>query len=207
MIRINLLGQTRPKERRETTLPLDATFRLGMLVVALLLAFGVLFGTYESQAKQLDQTRDRIHSLEAERARLQQVKSEVARFEAQKQVLQQRINVIETLQKGRTGGQEMLAAVANTVARSEGVWLTSLIKAGGTLTMDGEASSVNSVANFLTQMKRTGYFDKIEIKETRENDLVKSVPTFSFSVTADIATAQSVPASTTPPGAAPRGRS
>lgn|ERR1700683_2301342 len=207
MIRINLLGQARPKERRETTLPLDATFRLGMLIVALLLSFGVLFGTYESQSKQLDSTRDKIHSLEAERARLQQVKSEVQRFETQKQVLQQRINVIETLQKGRTGGQEMLAAVANTVARSEGVWLTSLSKTGTSLTMDGEASSVNSVANFLTQMKRTGYFDKIEIKETKENDLVKTVPTFSFSVTADIASAQSVPASTTPPGAAPRGRS
>jgi type IV pilus assembly protein PilN len=207
MIRINLLGQTRPKERRETTLPLDATFRLGMLVAALVLAFGVLFVTYESQAKQLQQTNDKIQSLQAERARLQQIKSEVTRFEAQKQVLQNRINVIETLQKGRTGGQEMLQAVANTVARSEGVWLTSLSKTGGTLSMDGEASSVNSVANFLTQMKRTGYFDKIEIKETKENDLVKSVPTFSFSVTADIATTESVPASTTPPGAAPRGRS
>jgi type IV pilus assembly protein PilN len=207
MIRINLLGQTRPKERRETTLPLDATFRLGMLVAALVLAFGVLFVTYESQAKQLQQTNDKIQSLQAERARLQQVKSEVQRFETQKTVLQNRINVIETLQKGRTGGQEMLQAVANTVARSEGVWLTSLSKTGGTLSMDGEASSVNSVANFLTQMKRTGYFDKIEIKETKENDLVKTVPTFSFSVTADIATTESVPASTTPPGAAPRGRS
>lgn len=207
MIRINLLGQTRPKERRETTLPLDATFRLGMLVAALVLAFGVLFVTYESQAKQLQQTNDKIQSLQAERARLQQVKSEVTRFEAQKTVLQNRINVIEALQKGRTGGQEMLQAVANTVARSEGVWLTTLSKTGGTLSMDGEASSVNSVANFLTQMKRTGYFDKIEIKETKENDLVKTVPTFSFSVTADIATAESVPASTTPPGAAPRGRS
>ena len=68
---------------------------------------------------------------------------------------------------------------------------------------------MNAVANFISQMKRSGYFDKIEIKEAKENDLEKSVQTFAFSMTAEIATPQTTPAATPPAPAtpAPRGRS
>ncbi len=209
MIRINLLGQTRPRAAKQSV-PVEATLRVGMLIAAIVLAFVFLFVTYESQKKDLDATNDQIHRLEAERARLEQVKQQVQQFEAEKSVLQQRINVIELLQKGRAGGQELLQNVANTVAHTDGLWLTDMTKAGNTLTLDGEASSVNAVANFLTQMKRSGYFDKVEIKEAKENDLVKSVTTFSFSMTAEIASSQSVQAASAPAApAAPaaRGRS
>jgi Tfp pilus assembly protein PilN len=209
MIRINLLGQARPRAAKQSV-PVEATLRIGMLIAALVVAFVFLFVTYASQKKDLDATNDQIHRLEAERARLEQVKQQVTQFEAEKAVLQQRINVIELLQKGRTGGQDLLQNVANTVAHTDGLWLTDMTKAGNTITFDGEASSVNAVANFLTQMKRSGYFDKVEIKEAKENDIVKSVTTFAFSMTAEIASSQTVQGASAPaaPAApAPRGRS
>lgn len=208
MIRINLLGQVRPKAAKKAV-PLDATIRVLMVTAAIVVACVVLFVMYLSQSKQLDATNDEIHRLQAERARLQTVKAKVQEFESETAVLQQRINVIEALQKGRTGGQELLQSVANTVERSEGVWLTSLARSGNTLTVEGEANSVNAVANFLTQLKRSGYFDKIEIKEAKEDDIVKSVTTFSFSVSAEITPPAGAPPATTTAPAAPaaRGRS
>jgi Tfp pilus assembly protein PilN len=212
MIRINLLGQARPKAAKQAV-PVEATVRVLMLIGALAAAAIVLFVIYVGQNKELTQTKQKISELQAEKARLQQIRLQVQQFESEKQILQQRINVIEELQKGRTGGQELLTAVAGTVARTEGVWLTSLSKAGNTLTFEGEASSVNAVANFITQMKRSGYFDKIEIKEAKENDLEKSVQTFAFTMSAEIASAQTAPAAATPPAAAgtaapaPKGRS
>jgi type IV pilus assembly protein PilN len=207
MIRINLLGQARPKAAKQAV-PVEATVRVLMLIGALAAAFIVLFVVYVGQNKELTATKQKISDLQAEKARLQQVKAQVTAFESEKLVLQTRINVIEELQKGRTGGQELLTAVASTVARTDGVWLTSLSKTGNTLTLDGEASSVNAVANFITQMKRSGYFDKIEIKEAKENDLEKSVQTFAFTMSAEIA-ASAPPAGATPPAAAPaaKGRS
>jgi type IV pilus assembly protein PilN len=207
MIRINLLGQARPKAAKQAV-PVEATVRVLMLIGALAAAFMVLFVVYVGQNKELTTTKQKISDLQAEKARLQQVKAQVTAFESEKLVLQTRINVIEELQKGRTGGQELLTAVASTVARTDGVWLTSLSKTGNTLTLDGEASSVNAVANFITQMKRSGYFDKIEIKEAKENDLEKSVQTFAFTMSAEIA-APAAPAGATPPAAAPaaKGRS
>jgi Tfp pilus assembly protein PilN len=125
----------------------------------------------------------------------------VDRFESQKAVLQQRINVIETLQKNRTGGQELLQMVANTVVRVDSLWLTSLERKGDNLDIKGQAGSINAVANFITQLKRSGYFSNVEIKEAQETDLVKSAQTFGFSMTAAVANIQAEP----PPGqAAPR---
>ncbi len=90
-------------------------------------------------------------------------------FERQKAVLQQRINVIEQLQRNRTGGQELLDALANTVTRTDTLWLTSLDRKGDGLTIVGTAGSINAVANFITQLKHSGYFDQVEIKESTQD--------------------------------------
>ena len=186
MIRINLLGQARPKAAK-TTVPLEATVQIIFLLVAIGLAVVVLGITYYQQKRQLDETNKRIAALRAEKASLQQIKAEVDRFESEKTVLQQRIDVIETLQRNRSGGQDMLQMVANTVVRVDSLWLTSLDRKGDSLDMEGEAGSINAVANFITELKRSGYFDKVEIKSAKENDLVQSAQTYGFTMTVAIA--------------------
>jgi type IV pilus assembly protein PilN len=214
MIRINLLGQARPRAAKKTV-PLEATVQLLFLAVALGLAVVILSVTYLQQKKQLDTVNKRISDLRAEKATLQQIKADVDRFESQKAELQHRIDVIETLQKNRTGGQELLQMVANTVVRVDSLWLTSLERKGDSLEIQGQAGSINAVANFITQLKRSGYFGKVEIKEARETDIVKSAQTFGFSMTADVVhtptpsgSAQAQPIGTAPPAQpAAKGRS
>jgi Tfp pilus assembly protein PilN len=201
MIRINLLGQARPKATK-TTVPLEATIQIIFLLVALGLAAVVLGITYYQQKRELDATNAKIASLRAEKATLQTIKADVDRFESQKAVLQQRINVIETLQKNRSGGQELLQMVANTVVRVDSLWLTSLERKGDNLDIKGQAGSINAVANFITQLKRSGYFNNVEIKEAQETDLVKSAQTFGFSMTAAIANSSAPPADDAKPRAA-----
>jgi type IV pilus assembly protein PilN len=185
MIRINLLGQARPKAAKKSV-PLEATMQIIFLLVALGVAAVVLGVTYYQQKSELDKTNTRIASLQAEKASLQQIKADVDRFESQKAVLQQRIDVIETLQRNRTGGQDLLAMVANTVVHVDALWLTNLTRSGDSINLEGEAGSINAVANFITQLKRSGYFDNVEIKQATENDIVPSVETFNFAMTASI---------------------
>jgi Tfp pilus assembly protein PilN len=213
MIRINLLGQARPKAAK-TAVPLEATVQVVFLLVAVVVAGAVLGITYYQQKSELDKTNAKISSLRAEKASLQQVKQEVDRFESQKAVLQQRIDVIETLQRNRTGAQDLLQMVANTVGRVDSVWLTSLSKSGQAIDVSGEAASINAVANFITQLKRSGYFDNVEIKSAVENDILPSVETYGFSMSAAINDTSHVPATKPQPAAttqpappAPKGRS
>ena len=200
MIRINLLGQARPKAAKQAV-PLEATVQILFLAVAIALAAVVLGVTYFQQKKQLDDTNKRISALRAEKASLQQIKQDVDRFESQKSLLQQRIDVIETLQKNRTGAQELLEMVANSVVRVDSLWLTSFKRTGDSLEIEGEAASIDAVANFITEMKRSGYFDNVEIKSAKENDLVPSVTTYGFSMTAGVASQAAGEAKTQPAGA------
>lgn len=186
MIRINLLGQARPKATRQAV-PLESTLQVVLGLAAVAVACVVLSVVYFSQKQQLDDTNRRIQQLQAEKASLQQIKQDVDRFESQKSVLQQRIDVIETLQKNRTGGQELLRMVANTVVRVDSLWLTGMTKTADSISVEGEAGSINAVANFITELKRSGYFDNIEIKDAKENDLVPGVETYLFEMTAGIA--------------------
>jgi Tfp pilus assembly protein PilN len=189
MIRINLLGRARPKAARQAV-PLEATLQVVFFAAALVVAFGVLYYNWHSTNAQITEVRLHIQKQTGEKARLEQLKAQVNEFERQKTVLQQRINIIEELQRNRTGGQELLDAVANTVVRTDTLWLTSLSRQGNALTILGTAGSINAVANFITQLEHSGYFNQIEIKESVQDTKNAAIQTFTFSLTAQFALPQ-----------------
>jgi Tfp pilus assembly protein PilN len=205
MIRINLLGRARPKPQR-TTVPLEATLQYVLLAVAVGvsgLALWVHWGLLDSQNTKIVA---HIQKQTSEKTRLESLKQQVDNYEKQKAVLQQRINVIEALQRNRTGGQELLEAIANTVSRTDTLWLTSVDRKADALTINGSAGSLNAVANYISQLKRSGYFQTVEIKETHQDQGNKLVQIFNFSLTATFGLPQSASAapaaSAAPPPAA-----
>ena len=201
MIRINLLGQVRPKAARR---PVDTGAALPALFIGAGLALGVLVlgFLFYSWQRQLTAENNKIKVLQAQKTDLENIKQQVEAFDKEKQVLQQRVSTIEQLQRDRTGGQDLLDMVANTVSRTENLWLTSMVRKGNSLTIEGSSASINAVANFLTALKRSGYFQKVEIKDTKQDDRNTSVETFNFHLSAEIAPPQAgssaQPASTAP---------
>jgi Tfp pilus assembly protein PilN len=172
------------------------------------LAFVVLFYMGFQLKGQLTSEQTRIQSLRAQKTQLEQTKLQVEAFDKQKTILQQRVSTIEQLQRDRTGSQELLDMVANTVSRTENLWLTTLTRKGASLSMEGSSASINAVANFITAMKRSGYFQKVEIKESKQDEKNSAVQTFSFQITAEIAPSvagQAKPASVPAPARGKKG--
>jgi Tfp pilus assembly protein PilN len=214
MIRINLLGRARPKATRPTV-PLEATLQYVLLIIALVVSVGALYGHYLLLDRENTKVLAHIQKQTGEKARLENLKQQVDNFEKQKAILQQRINVIENLQRNRTGGQELLEAIANTVSRTDTLWLTSVERKGDSLSIKGSAGSINAVANYITQLKQSGYFQQVEITESHQDETNKVVQIFQFSLTAQFglpqtpvtapavkgAAAQGAPAGNTPPAA------
>ncbi len=192
MIRINLLGRARPKAARQAV-PLEATLQIVFFALSLVVAGGILYYDWHSMTQQSAEVRSQIQRLNGEKARLEQLKAQVEGSEKQRVVLQQRINVIEELQRNRTGGQELLNALANTVSRTDTLWLTSLQRKGNSLTLEGSAGSIVAVANFITQLRRSGYFDQIEIKDSQQDDKTTTVQMFNFTLNAQFALPQAIP--------------
>jgi Tfp pilus assembly protein PilN len=185
MIRINLLGQIRPRSARR---PVDT----GAALPALFMGAGVLLGVlflfymYSTWSSQLAAENQRIQGLRAQKTQLEQTKQQVEAFEKQKTILQQRVSTIEQLQRDRTGSEELLDMVANTVSRTENLWLNTMTRKGSTLSLEGSSASINAVANFITALKRSGYFQKVEIKESKQDDKNPAVQTFLFQISAEI---------------------
>jgi Tfp pilus assembly protein PilN len=111
--------------------------------------------------------------------------------------------VIEELQRNRTGGQQLLDAIANTVGRTDTLWLTSVDRKGDVLSINGSAGSIDAVANYITQLKRSGYFQQVEIKESHQDSSNKAVQLFLFSLTAQFAPPGATSASATTATATP----
>jgi type IV pilus assembly protein PilN len=202
MIRINLLGQTRPKAGRR---PVDTGAALPVLFIGIGAAVGllVLLYFYHSLQTQLNDENSKIKTLTAQKTELLSIKQQVESFEKQKQVLQQRVGVIEQLQRDRTGGQELLDMVANTVSRTENLWLSSMTRKGNTIAFDGASASINAVANFITALKRSGYFQKVDIKESKQDEKSTGIQTFLFQISAEISPPQAGPATQAKSASAP----
>ncbi len=190
MIRINLVSLERPKKKRGAgaamAMPAGAGFLLVVGLIAVGLAVGVLAVMGFTLKSDLDREQTEVDNLRKEKAELTKLKEEVDRFEAQKKVLEQRIAVIEELRRNKAGGQELLDMMATTVARTEAMWLTGMKRVGNSLVIDGTSASIGAVANYITQLKRSGYFEKVEIKETKQDDENVAIQTFWFTLTADI---------------------
>ena len=185
MIRINLLGQPRPKARRRPG-PVEGGLQLVFAALALglaILGLGIHYGVLNSD---LGTVQKEISGLQADRTRLQQVKAQVEQLQREKAARQQRIDVINQLKRNRTGGQELLDALANTVTRVDALWMTSITRKGNALTMEGSADSIAGVANFISQLKRSGYFDQIEIIEAKQDERRTNVTMFTFKMTANL---------------------
>lgn len=184
MIRINLLGQKPPRPaRRAVAAGVGAT--LILLLASVVVAFGVLWYIHRDKDNQLQETLKKEELLKRERAELQNLERQLIQFQTEKDTLQRQIDVIKALDRNRTGGQELLTSLAGTVIRTDGLWLTGLSRKGNSLTLEGTAGSVKAVADFITQLRRSGYFDRVEIKEAKQDERNTAVAIFLFSLTAD----------------------
>src|SRR2546429_288751 len=102
MIRINLLGQIRPKASRR---PVDTGAALPIVFVGAGLVLGglMLAFFYFTSQKQLSAENDKIKALKAQKAELTSIKAQVEEFDRQKKLLQTRVDTIAKLQRDRTG--------------------------------------------------------------------------------------------------------
>jgi Tfp pilus assembly protein PilN len=192
MIRINLLGLRKEVSKsRMPSISMEGAKATALFVVILALAVLGLAGHYWMLSSEKVKLEDEMKMAEAEKARLARVKAEYEQFQKATQALQRRINIIEGLKKAQTGPVTLLNTLAATVESSGPIWLTSFDAEANKITMAGVANSVNTVADFITNLKNCGQFKNVEIKESYQDASSKQVTMFLFSITADVVAPQS----------------
>ena len=200
MIRINLLGVTKPVARAagpsEGMAP-EAIIIPGVLFVVLALLAG---GVWWYLNSQIDGLNKRYATAQREQARLATIREQYKNYEAQLNQLQLRINTIQTLQNSRTGPVELMHVLGLLANRSNDLYLLTVNTTGGRLVLTGQANSTDAIANFVGALQRSDTFDDVQLRQSAEDDQGKRV---SFKFNLDCVFKQSAPETTTVPAGQP----
>jgi Tfp pilus assembly protein PilN len=194
MIRINLLENSKGKSKRAggssgPTMPAMELGDMGspkLKVLVVLLVAGVLnFGYWYRLDRQAKSIAAQMTAAEQKNRELSDVKARYMERQTQANNYKRRVDVIDSLRAGQAGPVNLLAMLGETVNGTEAVWLSKMDDTGASVSLEGTALSTDAVANLIANLQKTGYFSNVEIKETFQDDQIKDMQAFQFTLTCE----------------------
>ena len=192
MIRINLLEAPKPKNKRSAmpAMPAMEVGNVGSPRVKVLMAIGLaaIFNFYtwyhlDAQKKQIEQN---MAKAEQKNRELADVKSRYLARQREAENYKRRVDVIDQLRNNNQGGPvNLMAMVGETVNNTEAVWLNNMKDQGASVDIEGMALSSDAVANLISNLQKTGYFRNVEIKESMQDETIKDMQAFQFTLTCE----------------------
>jgi len=188
MIRINLLGASKQKKQHAAAATMEVgdvgSPRVKVLVV-LVVALLINAGWWYQLDKQKQEIATQMQAAEQKNRELADVKARYLERQRQAQNYKRRVDVIDQLRKNQMGPSELLNALGDTVNGTEAVWLSSMKDQGASIDIEGVALSADAVANLISNLQKSGQFRNVEIKETFQDDTVKDMQAFAFTLTCE----------------------
>ena len=180
MMRINLLGiekQTFRTPAEFTPAKQGLTFGAALLVAALAVGipYRILSGQIAGIQVELEEER-------AEERRLAGIKAQILQYQTQQQQLNSRINTINQLRRSQTGPVQLLNMLGVVVNQTPNLWIRTMRRQGPRVLLTGEASSVDQIANFIENLKKTGLFLDVQMRESFQDNVAENVVRFKFNL-------------------------
>lgn len=179
MIRVNLLP-VRAARKRE--------FGRQQLILFALVVVLALIGNYywwnhtETTIAALNQ---QIARTRAEIAQLDKTIGEVKSITQEKKALEDKLKILDTLKKGRTGPVRLLDELAGIIPPK--VWLLQLEESGNAVTIRGSAATYEDFSTFVKKLKASKYFRDVVIKRAMQRP--EGVVEWQLAATADYSAA------------------
>ena len=187
MIRINLLGVSKSKSKRGPSLASVIPGAGVSVVMKVLLVFvlgaAMNFGYWYHLNAEKARLATQLVQAERKNRELSEVKAKYLEREKQMQQYKRRVDVIDELRSEQFGPVKLMATLGGTVDNTEAVWLSVVRDQGGSIDIEGQALSETAVANLITNLQKTGYFKSVEMKESYQDEQVKSMQAFIFTIT------------------------
>jgi type IV pilus assembly protein PilN len=191
MIRINLLEAPKPKNKRSVmpSMPTMEVGDLGSPRLKVLIAFGLAaaFNLYTWYHLDADKKAIAQNMAQAEQKNreLADVKTRYMARQREAENYKRRVDVIDQLRHDQAGPVNLMAMVGETVNNTEAVWLNNMKDQGSSVDIEGMALSSDAVANLISNLQKTGFFRNVEIKESFQDETVKDMQAFQFTLTCE----------------------
>ena len=194
MIRINLLETAKGKNKRAggssgPTMPAMEMGDMGSpklkLLVAVLVVGVLNFGYWFRLERQAKSIAAQMQAAEQKNRELSDVKARYLERQTQANNYKRRVDVIDQLRAAQAGPVNLLAMLGETVNGTEAVWLSRMDDTGPSVNLEGMALSTDAVANLIANLQKTGFFKNVEIKETYQDEQIKDMQAFQFTLTCE----------------------
>src|SRR5271154_1992695 len=194
MIKINLLESSKGKNRRGgSSSPAMPTMEMGdmgspklKVLVVLVLAGALNFSYWYRLDRARKAIEVQMQAAQQKNRELSDVKARYMERQTQANSYKRRVDVIDSLRAaGQTGPVNLLAMLGQTVNETEAVWLVKMDDTGPSVNLEGTALSTDAVANLIANLQKTGFFKTVEIKETYQDEQIKDMQAFQFTLTCE----------------------
>jgi Tfp pilus assembly protein PilN len=192
MIKINLLESARGKKKGGGSSPAMPSMEMGdmgspklKVLVVLILAGLINLGYWYRLNQQEKAIAVHMKAAEQKNRELADVKARYMERQTQANAYKRRVDVIDGLRAGQAGPVTLLAMLGETVNNTEAVWLRKMDDSGPSVNLEGTALSTDAVANLIANLQKTGFFRSVEIKETFQDDTIKDMQAFQFTLTCE----------------------
>ena len=192
MIKINLLETAKGKNKRGSSGPAMPSMEMGdmgspkLKVLVVLVLAGLFNLAYwyrlDHQTKAI---AAQMKVAEQKNRELADVKARYMERQTQANNYKRRVDVIDQLRSGQAGPVNLLAMLGETVNNTEAVWLNKMDDLGASVNLEGTALSADAVANLIANLQKTGFFKNVEIKETFQDERIKDMQAFQFTLTCE----------------------
>lgn len=155
MIKINLLLAR--KEKKKVGLRKEIV----VLIVSVVLLLAGLFVLQWRLDKEKDDTVSKISDTKKEIAYYKSLTTEVIKAKEAQKTLQDKLNVINTLRKEKASPAKVLDELS--IDKPEKLQLESLKKEGSKLGIEGIALDDETIANFMTNLRKSKLFKGVDL--------------------------------------------
>jgi len=155
MIKINLLLTRKEKKK------VGVRKEIVILIASVVLLFACLIVFQWRLEKEREDMSSKISETKKEIAYYRSLTTEVIKAKEAQKALQEKLNVINTLRKQKEGPAKVLDELS--IDKPEKLQLESLKKEGSKLGIEGIALDDETIANFMTNLRRSKIFKGVDL--------------------------------------------
>jgi type IV pilus assembly protein PilN len=177
MIKINLL------KARKAPKKIGVRKELIVFIVAMAAVLGLLFVVHWFVGREKEKTLAQITSTKKEIEYYKSLRIEFEKAKEQQKILQEKLNVINLLKKEKASPAKVLDELS--IDKPEKVYFESVKKDGSRLGIEGVALDDETVANFMTNLRKSKLFKNVDLIVTEQIEVSK-IPLKKFILSCEI---------------------
>jgi type IV pilus assembly protein PilN len=177
MIRINLLKARKEKKR------IGVRKEMIVFILSMVGVLALLFVVQWFIGSEKEKTLAQITNTKKEIEYYKSLRTEFEKAKEQQKILQDKLNVINLLRKQKSSSAKVLDELS--IDKPEKVYFESVKKDGSRLGIEGVALDDETVANFMTNLRKSKLFKNVDLIVTEQIEVSK-IPLKKFILSCEI---------------------